>query len=221
MVDRIRVLLQERQFTPTQFADAIGVARPIVSHILSGRNKPSLEVVQKVLAAFPDLSMGWLLNGTGPMLIGAAANASAVSAPVAASPAPAPREQPKGRRFAVSQPHTESELRAAIPAPIAVTPAFEVAQPLPSAASQPVIAQPAEDATEVGEPKLAQGVRTQGETPVATGPLPAHAAALPVVPAAVAPPEPALPALLAPPGKTIRRIVIFYQDGSFADYQPE
>ncbi|MDQ2793622.1 MAG: helix-turn-helix domain-containing protein, partial [Bacteroidota bacterium] len=70
MVERIRTLLESRQLTPTQFADLIGVARPIVSHILSGRNKPSLEVVQRILAAMPDLSMAWLLNGSEPMLVG-------------------------------------------------------------------------------------------------------------------------------------------------------
>lgn len=69
MVERIRLLLETRQLTPTQFADTIGIARPIVSHILSGRNKPSLEVVQRILASLPDLSMSWLLNGTGPMLV--------------------------------------------------------------------------------------------------------------------------------------------------------
>ena len=71
MVDRIRTLLESRQLTPTQFADLIGVARPIISHILSGRNKPSLDVVQRILAALPDLSMAWLLNGTEPMLTAA------------------------------------------------------------------------------------------------------------------------------------------------------
>ena len=78
MVERIKTLLESRQLTPTQFADAIGVARPIVSHVLSGRNKPSLEVVQRILAAMPDLAMPWLLNGTGPML------ATSIIAPVVA-----------------------------------------------------------------------------------------------------------------------------------------
>lgn len=70
MVDRIRILLESRKLSPTQFADLIAVARPIVSHILSGRNKPSLEVVQRILVAIPELSMPWLLNGSGPMLTG-------------------------------------------------------------------------------------------------------------------------------------------------------
>ena len=81
MVERIRTLLESRQLTPTQFADLIGVARPIISHILSGRNKPSLDVVQRILAAMPDLSMAWLLNGTEPMLTGAPQTAPVATAP--------------------------------------------------------------------------------------------------------------------------------------------
>ena len=87
MVERIRTLLESRQLTPTQFADLIGVARPIVSHILSGRNKPSLDVVQRILAAMPDLSMAWLLNGTEPML-------AAPRDTVSAMPLPALTEAP-------------------------------------------------------------------------------------------------------------------------------
>src|SRR6476469_8536597 len=97
MVERIRLLLETKQLTPTQFADVIGTARPIVSHILSGRNKPSLEVVQRILAAMPDLSMAWLLNGTGPMLaaqVGQVEAPAAVVTPVAASATPAARQAP-------------------------------------------------------------------------------------------------------------------------------
>jgi transcriptional regulator with XRE-family HTH domain len=90
MLERIRTLLESRQLTPTQFADLIGVARPIISHILSGRNKPSLDVVQRILAAMPDLSMAWLLNGTEPMLTTAREAAPAKPEPRAASPAAAP-----------------------------------------------------------------------------------------------------------------------------------
>ena len=57
LVARIRELLEARQLSPTQFADVIGIGRPVVSHILSGRNKPSLEVVQKIITAFPDLAL--------------------------------------------------------------------------------------------------------------------------------------------------------------------
>src|SRR6476469_3420473 len=92
MVERIRTLLESRQLSPTQFADAIGVARPIVSHILSGRNKPSLEVVQRILAAMPDLSMAWLLNGSGPMLASAAPAGFAPAQSIPVEPQPAHKE---------------------------------------------------------------------------------------------------------------------------------
>lgn len=90
MVERIRTLLESRQLTPTQFADLIGVARPIISHVLSGRNKPSLDVVQRILAALPDLSMAWLLNGTEPMLTTAREAALVMPAPRPAEPSTSP-----------------------------------------------------------------------------------------------------------------------------------
>ncbi|RED49516.1 helix-turn-helix domain-containing protein [Seonamhaeicola aphaedonensis] len=49
----------------SSFAEEIGVQRSSISHILSGRNKPSLEFVLKVLTSFPEVELYWLLNGTG------------------------------------------------------------------------------------------------------------------------------------------------------------
>lgn len=49
--------------TASQFADEIGVQRSSVSHILSGRNKPSLEFIQKVINRFPKVDSTWLING--------------------------------------------------------------------------------------------------------------------------------------------------------------
>jgi transcriptional regulator with XRE-family HTH domain len=49
----------------SSFAEKIGVQRSSISHILSGRNKPSLEFVLKILAAFPEVELYWLLNGKG------------------------------------------------------------------------------------------------------------------------------------------------------------
>jgi len=68
MITRIRQLLDSKELSPTQFADLIGVGRPVVSHILSERNKPSLDVVQRIIGAFPEISLPWLLSGTGNML---------------------------------------------------------------------------------------------------------------------------------------------------------
>ncbi|MBD0831930.1 helix-turn-helix domain-containing protein [Aestuariibaculum sediminum] len=49
----------------SSFAEKIGVQRSSISHILSGRNKPSLEFVLKILSAFPEVELYWLLNGKG------------------------------------------------------------------------------------------------------------------------------------------------------------
>ena len=51
--------------TSSSFAEKIGVQRSSISHILSGRNKPSLDFVLKVLSSFPDVELYWLLNGKG------------------------------------------------------------------------------------------------------------------------------------------------------------
>ena len=64
MFDRILELLKEKNLTPSQFADEIGIQRSGMSHLISGRNKPSLEFVMKVLHRFPDVKPGWLLYGT-------------------------------------------------------------------------------------------------------------------------------------------------------------
>jgi transcriptional regulator with XRE-family HTH domain len=67
MVDRILGLLKEKSMSASQFADEIGVLRSSVSHIISGRNKPSLEFVMKILKRFPDVDSNWLLFGTEPV----------------------------------------------------------------------------------------------------------------------------------------------------------
>jgi transcriptional regulator with XRE-family HTH domain len=51
--------------TASSFAEKIGVQRSSISHILSGRNKPSLDFVLKVLAIYPEVELYWLLNGKG------------------------------------------------------------------------------------------------------------------------------------------------------------
>ena len=47
------------------FAEKIGVQRSSISHILSGRNKPSLDFVMKVIHSYPEVELYWLLNGKG------------------------------------------------------------------------------------------------------------------------------------------------------------
>jgi transcriptional regulator with XRE-family HTH domain len=67
MKDRISKLMEQEQIPPTRFALMIGTQPSVVSHILNGRNKPSLEVVQKILNAFPTINPDWLIFGVGSM----------------------------------------------------------------------------------------------------------------------------------------------------------
>lgn len=61
---KIKQILAEKQLSPSYFADEIGVQRSSISHILSGRNKPSFEIIQKIVKRFPDLGYEWLMDDT-------------------------------------------------------------------------------------------------------------------------------------------------------------
>ncbi len=63
--ERIEFLINSYGLTSSQFADKTGIPRASVSHILSGRNKPSLEVLQKVASVFPEVDLQWLMLGVG------------------------------------------------------------------------------------------------------------------------------------------------------------
>ena len=68
LTNRIKKVAQEYGLTSTAFADQVEVPRPVISHIFSGRNRASLEVMQKVGIAFPEVDLEWLLYGKGQML---------------------------------------------------------------------------------------------------------------------------------------------------------
>jgi transcriptional regulator with XRE-family HTH domain len=68
MKDRINKILQHENLSSSKFADLIGVQRSSVSHILSGRNNPGLDFLNKILGQFPNISGDWLITGQGSML---------------------------------------------------------------------------------------------------------------------------------------------------------
>jgi transcriptional regulator with XRE-family HTH domain len=65
LTNRLKKILEHHQLTASLFADKIGVQRSSISHILSGRNKPSLDFILKVTSTFNDVDIHWLLNGKG------------------------------------------------------------------------------------------------------------------------------------------------------------
>ncbi|MGB0887150.1 MAG: helix-turn-helix domain-containing protein [Vicingaceae bacterium] len=63
LVDRFKYLMKLNSLSASAFAEKVGVQPSSISHILSGRNKPSLEFIQKVLVQFPKVSADWLISG--------------------------------------------------------------------------------------------------------------------------------------------------------------
>jgi transcriptional regulator with XRE-family HTH domain len=61
--ERLHLVLKMHNLTPSAFADKIGVQRSNVSHVLSGRNKPSLDFLEKILIHFPRVNAHWLITG--------------------------------------------------------------------------------------------------------------------------------------------------------------
>lgn len=62
---RIKKVMDFHQLSASLFADKIGVQRSSISHILSGRNKPSLDFILKITSEFKDVDIHWLLHGNG------------------------------------------------------------------------------------------------------------------------------------------------------------
>ena len=64
-IKRLEILLDYYSLNASSFADRIGVQRSSLSHLLSGRNKPSLDFILKIIEVFPDVDLYWILNGKG------------------------------------------------------------------------------------------------------------------------------------------------------------
>ena len=67
MHTRLKNWMESEGLKPSRLADNIGVNRATISHILSGRNKPSIDFLQKLLSAYPNLNANWLITGIGYM----------------------------------------------------------------------------------------------------------------------------------------------------------
>ncbi len=67
--DRILQILKEEELTSSKFAIKLGVQPSSISHIISGRNKPSLDFLQKVLKNFTSINPLWLIMGKGDMFV--------------------------------------------------------------------------------------------------------------------------------------------------------
>jgi transcriptional regulator with XRE-family HTH domain len=68
MKERLNAILKHFKINASQFADEIGVQRASVSHVLSERNKPGFDFIQRILDTYPSISADWLITGKGEML---------------------------------------------------------------------------------------------------------------------------------------------------------
>ncbi len=64
-IKRLQRIMDYYGESASSFAEKIGVQRSSISHILSGRNKPSLDFILKILSSFPEVDLYWLFNGKG------------------------------------------------------------------------------------------------------------------------------------------------------------
>ncbi len=65
--ERIEKVMEHKGCTPSVFASMIGIQGSTLSHILNGRNNASIDVLTKILNRYTDISVEWLIMGSGPM----------------------------------------------------------------------------------------------------------------------------------------------------------
>jgi transcriptional regulator with XRE-family HTH domain len=97
--ERLSAYIESLGYSASGFADAIGVQRSSLSHILNGRNKPSTDFFEKVLRRFPHTDLAWLIAGTPTRPIDAPNGA-----PEPVSPLPV-MHTPENAPAAKAQPH--------------------------------------------------------------------------------------------------------------------
>ncbi|MDR0969167.1 MAG: helix-turn-helix domain-containing protein [Lentimicrobiaceae bacterium] len=63
IAERLQIILNQKSLTASAFAEEIDVQRSNISHIISGRSKPSLDFIEKMCARFPDIDISWFISG--------------------------------------------------------------------------------------------------------------------------------------------------------------
>ncbi len=74
--ERVCKVMERLSHSKSAFANDLGVGLPIIAHITSGRNKPGVDVLQKILHTYPTVNATWLLIGKGDMLVNEKATVS-------------------------------------------------------------------------------------------------------------------------------------------------
>ena len=95
IVERIKRIISDNGLTNSSFADKIGVPRSTISHILSGRNNPSLDIIIKILHSFDEINADFLLKDEASTPVIARENKDSVNTNLTLFPELDIKETPK------------------------------------------------------------------------------------------------------------------------------
>lgn len=139
---RFQTILDLENLSPAQLADRLGVQRSGISHILSGRNKPSFELLQRVVQSFPEISAEWLITGNGKPLKeqNQAATSGAASSATSSATSSAANSRSSGTTPSISPSTTSGSNNSSTSGTISgATPPFEGLFNSSEAATEPQI----------------------------------------------------------------------------------
>ena len=208
MVDRINLLLKAKNVTARQFAEEIGIQPSGMSHILSGRNNPSLDFVMKVIKRWPEVNINWLMFGMGEMY--------------ASVPLNAPERKNRDAEAPVSKGEAEQFDLFSSQEGREVAPTVSDKQPSEVAPVQ----QPTPSAAKAVTPKVESPIMPTSEAKSTSSPMPAqkeqvvhegqstdNSTEAPILVS-----DPSQP---MPKKKKVVKMIVMYDDHSFAEYYPE
>lgn len=207
MVERINLLLKAKNITARQFAEEIGIQPSGMSHIMSGRNNPSLDFVMKVIKRWPEVNINWLMLGQGEMYASVPLNVQGQGGRPAASTASS-REAEQYDLFAQPEPVVPQVPRAVEPVVEEPTPRYE------PVAAKPVVRETVVRQAVEEPAKPVQQPQPVAEVPVPQVPQPAENSveAQQSAPIGIQPTQ---------KKKKVVKMIVVYDDRSFVEYYPE
>lgn len=114
--DRINLIMENENMKSGTFAESLGMIQSTLSHILTGRNKPSLEVIMKIHKKYSHISLEWLLYGTGEMMAKQQNQSSPISSSVSRDVYPSLFDQnPVNQPNPTSEPKYRKEMPLEVP----------------------------------------------------------------------------------------------------------
>ncbi len=176
MEEKLKKLMRHEGINSTRLAEMLGIQASGISHIMSGRNKPSFDFLVKLLERFPQINPDWLIMDKGPMY----------------------RDEVK------------KGISSAATAILAVPAVAGTAQNSSSAQTQQ------------NSGLFAEPVRTYAQPAVSAPVQPLERDDEDIIPSDDPSRNPAMqPSRGFSPSSSIERIVVFYKDKTFSEYQPE